>query len=417
MNPFAGPPVDSPAVHKHRLVLTFGLLTGLFAAGYGVMFTVLDDFRNEYGIGDAALGGMISVGFFASFAAQVFFAPLADRGHARKLVYIGMVLNVAGLAGMAIGRDVLVLYLARLVMGVGAGVAVPAIRRIVILADPDHLGQNIGRLLAADVCGFALGPAVSAVLVSPLGIPAPFIVIAVATVACFPVIRQVQVDESVPADSETQARFAFDLLRDRAYVGALCFGAGVFVMIGTFDALWVLVLDDLKANDLIKNLGIVMFALPLAFLGSVGGRLAQRVGPFRVGTVGLVVGAAFMFLYGQLPTAVLMFAFSLVHAFSDGLTVSSSGVAVGLAAPPDRQAGAQGLLGGVQTLTGGVFSIVAGTLYEHSGRAAAYTTCAVFMVVLVGVGLVCARGEWSRRPEPNEIVAAENAAPDHLPLG
>ena len=37
-----------------RLILSFGVLAGLFAAGYGVMFTLLDDFRDRYGISDAA---------------------------------------------------------------------------------------------------------------------------------------------------------------------------------------------------------------------------------------------------------------------------------------------------------------------------------------------------------------------------
>ena len=55
-------------------------------------------------------------------------------------------------------------------MGLGAGMAMPAIRRIVILADPEHLGHNVGLLLAADVAGFAVGPAISAVLVGPFGI-------------------------------------------------------------------------------------------------------------------------------------------------------------------------------------------------------------------------------------------------------
>ncbi len=182
-------------------MLTFGVLTGLFAAGYGVMFTLLDDFRDTYGISDSALGAVVAVGFFASFASQLFFAPLADRGHARRLVYVGMALNVIGLVTMAYGTQFLVLAAARIVMGMGAGMAIPAIRRIVILADPQHLGTNIGRLLAADVAGFGLGPAVSAVLVGPLGIPAPFLTIAIASVACLPIVARVRVDESAATDS------------------------------------------------------------------------------------------------------------------------------------------------------------------------------------------------------------------------
>ena len=375
------------------MILSFCVLCGLFAAGYGVMFTLLDDFRDRYGISDGSLGAVVAVGFFASFFAQVLFAPLADRGQARRLVYIGMVLNIVGVLAMAFGRDALVLGGGRLVMGLGAGMALPAIRRIVILADPDHLGHNVGMLLAADVAGFALGPAISAVLVHPLGIAAPFLVIVGATVACLPLIARVRVDEAGGhAAGVEPARFAFDLLRLRPYVGALCFGAAVFVMIGTFDSLWVLVLDDLHTADWIANLGITLFALPLIVLGSPGGRVAQRVGPFKVGTVGLLLGATFMFLYGHLPTGAAMFAVAMVHSLSDGMTVSASGVAVGLVAPAARQAGAQGLLGGTQTLVGGLCALLAGQLYGHFGRAWAYTACALLMVTLVVVGRHFARG-------------------------
>ena len=373
------------------------------------MFTMLDDFRDSYGISASALGLIVAVGFFSSFFAQVFIAPRADRGHARQLVYLGMLFNVAGLVGMAFGHNATLLMLARIVMGIGAGMAAPAIRRIVILADPDHLGQNIGRILAADVAGFAAGPAISALLTKPFGIAAPFLVLAIASIACLPVITRIRVDETDAADRPT-TRFAFDLLRSRPYVGAISLGAAVFLMVGTFDALWVLVLSDLNTSDLIANLGITLFAVPLAVLGPFGGRLAQRLGPFRVGSVGLLVGAAMMFSYGRLPSGIAMFSVAMFHAVNDGITVSASGVAVGLVAPADRQAGAQGLMGGVQTLAGGLAAIVASSLYQSSGRATAYTTCAVAMAALVVLGLACAGRNWAAKPA-DETVDTPSSTP------
>ena len=133
-------------------------------------------------------------------------------------------------------------------------------------------------------------------------------------------------------------------------------------MIGAFDALWSLALDDLDAPEWLANLGITMFALPLVAFGAIGGRLAQRVGPFRVGTLGLLLGAGYMALYGFMPSGVAMFAVAMVHAVSDGLTVSSTGVAVGLVVSRERQAGAQGVLGGMQTLAAGITAPVIGAL-------------------------------------------------------
>ena len=386
-----------------RLVLTFGLLTALFAAGYGVMFTVLDDFRDKYGISASALGLVVAMGFFSSFLAQVLLAPLADRGHARRLVFLGLVGNVAGMVGMAFSKTEWTLLVSRFVMGVGAGMAIPAARRIVIIAQPDQMGRNLGLLLTCDVGGFAAGPALSAVLVGPFGLSVPFLVIAVATVACLPVIARVHVEESEAQAND--ARFAFDLLRIRPYVGALAMGAAVFIMIGTFDALWVLVLDDLRTSDWIANIGITLFALPILVLGPTGGRLAQRVGPFRLGTIGLLLGSVFIFLYGHMPSGGAMMAIGILHSINDGFTVSSNGVAVGLTVPAERQGGAQGLLGGVQTIVAGLTAVGAGWLYEHHGRAPAYTTSALAMVALVAVAGLLAGRQWFLHPQPAEPMA------------
>jgi MFS family permease len=386
-------------------VLQFGFMTALLASGYGVMFTVLDDFRDEYGIAAHWLGLIVGTGFLSGFLSQVFLAPIADRGHAKNMVMLGLALNVVGLLGMASGESLGPLLIARFVSGIGMGMAVPAVRRIVVNEDPENLGSNLGLLLASDVTGFALGPAISALLVPSFGIPAPFLVIAAATVVCLPLVYRVQVTEATEVPIR---RFAFDLLRERPMIAALMMGAAVFLMIGTFDALWAIVLDDLDASEWVANIGITLFAIPLIFLSSWGGRLAQRVGPFRLGPLGLILGAGFMFSYGLLPTGIAMFCVGIFHGISDGVTVSSTGVAVGLAAPPDRQAGAQGMLGAAETLTGGVTAVLAGVLYTLGGRTVAYTVCAVIMVALAIGAYVLVGADYRNR----QALELEGPVPD-----
>ena len=285
-----------------------------------------------------------------------------------------------------------------------------------ILSDPDHLGQNLGRLLAADVFGFAMGPAVSAVLVGPFGIPAPFIAVAVGTAVLLPFVARVRVAESA---APPKRRLALDLLRIRPFAGAVILGAAVFVMIGAFDALWALVHEDLGTNETVANLGITLFALPLVLLGPFGGRLSQTFGPFRLAALGLSAGAVFMSLYGILPTGGLIFAVAMVHAVSDGLTISSTGVAVGMVVPSDRQAGAQGVLGAAQAISAGVMAVLTASLYDEFGRTTAYLFCGAVMLTLVGTGVWLARPAWStRRPlhvapaDPSPTPTGDGEAPE-----
>jgi MFS family permease len=378
------------------LFVAFGSLMASLAAGYGVLFTIVDDYRDDYGISETAIGVVIGIGFIAAFLSQLVIAPLADRGHARAVVLFGVAINVVGLLLMGFSTTLVPILIGRFISGVGIGAAIPAARRIVILADPNHLGQNLGRLLAAEVFGFAMGPAISAALVGPFGIPAPFLVVAVATVVMLPFVARVAVTENGPT---AHRRLAIDLLRIRPFAGAVVLGAAVFVMIGSFDALWALVHDDLGTTKWVANLGITLFALPLIILGPIGGRWAQVYGPFRVAALGLVAGAIFMTLYGLMPTGGLIFAVAMMHAVSDGFTVSSTGVAVGMTVPDDRQAGAQGVLGGAQALAAGVMAVVTGALYDEFGRTVAYAVCAAVMLTLVAIGTWLARSAWTlKRP-------------------
>jgi MFS family permease len=374
------------------IFVAFGGLMASLAAGYGVLFTIVDDYRDDYGISETAIGVVIGIGFVAAFLSQVLIAPFADRGHARKVVLFGVAINVVGLLLMGFSTTLAPILIGRFISGIGIGAAVPAARRIVILADPNHLGQNLGRLLAAEVFGFALGPAISAVLVGPFGIPAPFVVVAGATVVMLAFVARVQVAESA---TTAHRRLAVDLLRIRPFAGAVVLGAAVFVMIGSFDALWALVHSDLGTTKWVANLGITLFALPLIVLGPIGGRWAQVYGPFKVAVAGLIAGAIFMSLYGVMPTGGLVFAVAMLHAISDGFTVSSTGVAVGMTVPEDRQAGAQGVLGGAQALSAGVMAVVTGTLYDQFGRTVAYAVCGSVMLVFVATGAWLARSAWS----------------------
>ncbi len=372
-----------------RLILTLQFATAILATSYGVMFTMLDDYRNEYSIAESGLGFVVAVGFFASFFSQVIIAPLADRGRAKQLLVLGFTLTVLGCLGMGFGSTLSILLVSRIVMGIGAGMALPALRRIVILADPENLGTNMGRLLSVDVAGFAIGPMISAVTVGPLGIEAPFLIIAFAVVAVAAALSRVPIPETAREDRPAE-RFAFDLLKIQPVAGAVMIGLALYLMIGTFDSLWAVMMDDLEAPTWMANAGVSLFVLPMIVLGPLGGRLAQRIGPYKVGATGMFFGALFMSLYGILPEPSLMMGIFLLHTINDGLSVTSAGIAIGISAPPERQAGAQGLLGGLQTLMGGVAASLAGWTYDAHGRATAFFVTALVMLALVAAGFILA---------------------------
>jgi MFS family permease len=369
---------------RKRTLYLLQAATALGGMGYGVMFTVLDDFRDKYGITEAQLGIIVGVGFITGFLSQILFAPQADKGHAKKLVMIGIAIEIVGTLFMAFGHAFLPLILGRLLAGFGVGISEPALRRILILSDPERMGQNLGLIVSASVAGFTAGPIVSALTADTLGIAAPFLMVAVLLIVVAFGLSKLQFQEANIEDAPTQ-RLAFDMLRIRPLAGAIVIGLALFAMIGTFDAVWSVMMDDMKAPTWVANVGISLFAMPMIFLAPRGGRLTQKFGPFKASMTGLSIGAVCLVLYGTLWSPYPMLAIGVIHGVVDGLTVTGGSAAVALVAPRERLASAQGLFGGLQTLMGGIAAVIAGTAYGIIGRAT-YIWCAGAMLMFIAIG-------------------------------
>jgi MFS family permease len=377
---------------------------GVLAAGYGVMFTMLDDWRSEYGIQETGLSMIIAIGFFTSFVAQLTIAPLADKGHARKLLSLGMLANAVGAVIMAFGESLPAFLLGRFIMGLGAGIAIPAIKRIVIVSDRENIGRNLGRGVSIEVAGFAIGPVIAALTVDTFNLAAPFIIITALTMIFGIIISQLNISETAVED-QTNERFALDLLKLRPVLGSILVGLALYVMIGVYDSLWVIMMDDLQAPNWVGNAGVALFGLPWIIFGTLGGKIAQRHGPLRVSAFGLALGALYMTSYGFLSMPYLMLGIGLSQSILDSLTVTGIGIAVAQATPTERQAGASGLLGGMQTLTGGISAVAAGASYEHFGQAFAFSATGIVMALLVTSGCVLAGKKWLQKPSAGMVVS------------
>lgn len=391
---------------RKRLLLALFIALAVKSSAYGVMFTMLDDYRSEFGISEGSLGLVIAVGFFTSFLAQLTIAPMADRGRSRQLIFVGLSLAIIGNFSMALADSLPELLGARFLSGVGLGCSLPAMRRVIIVSDPENLGRNLGRVLSCEVGGFAAGPVVSLLLVDSFGIPAPFLFIGSVLLVVSLAIFTMPIPETADEEHPTE-RFAMDLLGDRAIAAGVLLGIALFFMIGTFDSLWALMMNDLAAPTWMANSGVTLFVLPMVFMAPYGGKFVQRVGPFRAGGFGMLFGAACMALYGSLSVPWLLMAVFLIHTLNDGLTVTSAGVSVGMVSPTERQAGAQGVLGGMQTLTGGVAASFAGVSYEKFGRTTTFVISAVVMGALVVGARLLAGDRWGLRgsttPSPAHV--------------
>jgi MFS family permease len=365
---------------RTRALLPYCVVSGSMALGYGSIYTLLADLRDRFGFSEAQLGVIVAAGFFAGFSAQLFLARYADRGLVGLMVRGGVVVAALAMVASAVATEFWVFVLARLLLGLGSGAVGPAVRRIVITRDPDHVGANLGRLASFDVTGFVLGPLLAAVAAQLLGIRAPFWFLAGVLLGVL--VLTLRLDLSAGA-AGGQRRVIRALFAIPAMQATLAMAVAFYVTVGMFEAIWAVLLRDRGAETWLIGLTLSLFTVPMIFLAPIGGRVAQRRGPLRVVTMSLAVAAACTFSYGVLPSLWLLLAASIVHAVADSFTMPGNQVSAALASPPENASSAQGLLGATGLAAAGLTGLVAGALYEEWGRVAVCTTTATVMIVFI----------------------------------
>ena len=386
-----GPEGTGPSLTPYFLIL-FGA-----SAGLASIITLLAEIRRALQFSDLGIGLAIASGFGAAFVASLVMAPHADRGRAPAMLRGGLALGVAGMVLLAVGQDLWHYILGRAVFGFALGTAGPAARRTVIVADPDNLGRNMGRLGAWDIGGFVAGPMIAAGLTAIGGFRFTFWTLAVAMGLLLPVAFRAQPDTSARDEAGLGLR---GLLGIRRLVGAFFVVAAYFVFIGAFEAVWVLEMDDRGASQTILSVGITLCALPIALFSPIGGALAQRYGARRWAIGGLSTITLVVTFYGIVPGVAWLVALTMVTSVLEGFSFPSAPMLVAAAVTQDRQASAQGLMSAVEVATAAVAAVVLAAVYDAHGDLMAWAVTAVTMAILLLIGAILTRPEDLRPVRP-----------------
>jgi len=360
-------------------------VTAVLTMGYGSVFTLLAEFRNEFGFSESQLGLIASAGFFAGFAAQVGLAQLADRGRTSQMIKFGVALAAVGMLGMVVADELWMFVASRVVFGLSTGAVAPAMRRLLITRDPEAVGTTLGRLTAFDITGFVLGPALAAVMVELGGIRLPFIVLVVANLVLLAWVGRLDLT-TPPGDGVKRA--TLPLLRIPRIQAAMFAGVAFFLTLAYFEATWALLLDDNGAETWLIGVSLSLFTIPMIVLAPTGGRMAQERGHAAVVGWSITVAAICTLAYGWVDVLWLLLAVSLIHALADAFTMPANQVAVASATPPEQLAAGQGLFSAAGTLVSGLVAYGAGALYEAEGPKLLFTSASVAMIVFLALSLL-----------------------------
>jgi MFS family permease len=364
------------------------LATASVGIANSVVFTLLSDLQDEYGFADSGLGLIAGAGMAVGFVSQLLLAPLADRGHSKRLLLAGLAAAVIGSVLFAASSTLIGLVLARAIVGLSNGLFLPSARAIAISMSPDRVGERLGTLGGVELAGFVAGPMIGAVLVGPFGIRWPFIVCGMAALLALVVLARRPLP--APVVSTERHRLSLDLLRLREMQIGVLLTMALFFPVGMYDAILDRYMTDRGASNLLIGIGFLMYGIPFALLATMGGRLADRHGPFRVSMIALVLVVPLTAVYGVLTAPLVIVALFAVEGSVQALGVPASQAFVARAAPVGRASAAQGLSGALNLLGGTVSALAAPAIYGAWGAEAAFGGAAA-LVGLAGCAAVALR--------------------------
>lgn len=363
------------------------------ALGYGAIFALLAELQDRYDLPTYGLGLIAGSAFLAGLGAQLGLARYADRGHTRLLLRVGLGVAAAGMLWFGLATQLWAFVGARLLLGLGSGMFIPATRRIAIAGAGDRSGEVLGRIASVEVGGFIAGPPIAALGAALFGLHAPFLILAGLLALTAPAVARVG---EPPIDDHPERRAVRTLIVHRGVLAGLALGAALFLAIGVFEAVWARYMTDLGASTAVIAITLALFALPLVVLSPFGGRLADRRGAIRSGVVALVITAPCIAVYGFTDSVVIASMVALVHATGDAVTTPAGQSAVARFAPKALAGAAQGLYGAVGTAAAAFAAFGAAPLYGAAGPRTMWTVTAALVAGLALVAALLGRGA----PEP-----------------
>ncbi|NCU80969.1 MAG: MFS transporter [Acidimicrobiia bacterium] len=136
------------------------LLFSVFAtaSANSVVFASMSELQEQYKYADSALGLIAGTGFAMGLLVQLFVAPLADRGHGKKLIQVGLGLAALGSVIFALGDSLTVFIVGRGIVGASIGLTFPAVRALAAHLDESRSAERLGAVAGMEIGGFVSGP-------------------------------------------------------------------------------------------------------------------------------------------------------------------------------------------------------------------------------------------------------------------
>jgi MFS family permease len=351
--------------------------------------------------GDHLAVGLV-VGSFSvsSVLLRPFAGRWADERGRRIMLILGAALQVVAAAGHLVAGSIAILVVMRLLLGAAEALFfVGAMAGATDLAPERRRGEAVSLISTALYLGLALGPVLAEWLYATTGYPGIWIV--AAAISLVTVAISWVAPETLPPEGRRSRSLGGDLLHRRGIVPGLLVLCGAWGM-GAYFAFLPLLGDELGLDGVGGYLAV--FALIVIGLRIVGARLPDRIGAARLSGTALVLSASGMAIAGAFPSAVGLWAATLVFAAGVAFTFPAI-VAIAVQGVPAAERGAVvGTTSLFLDVAFGLSPALLGLLAGVSGYPATFLVSSVVAAVGAAYLLV-----WGRRLAASAVTARVQA--------
>ena len=350
--------VRSPAIGFIFVTVVLAVL------GFGLLIPVLPELVKELKAGKVA-DGSLSYGVLVSVYAvmQFFGAPilgsLSDRFGRRRVILLALAGSALDFAAMAVAPTLTILFVARMIGGLTAGIISTANAYVADVTPPEKRAQGFGLMGAAFGLGFIIGPLLGGVLGS-IDLRLPFWAAAGCAAlnwlyGCF-VLPESLAPENRRAFSWKRANPVGALLALKRFPAVLGLTEAYFILTLAqmmLFSIWALYTAHRYGWDpthvgLSLTLVGVMSAIVQAVLAK---RLLARIGDTRGVIFGLMLSAVSQLLYGLVPVGWIVYLIIPLGSLA-GVAGPAMQSYITQRVPPDEQGAVQGIYSGLASLAG-----------------------------------------------------------------
>ncbi len=370
--------------------------------GFGMVIPFLSFYAREYGASGVAVGAVVGVYSIMQF----FFAPvwgrLSDRVGRRPVLLVSLTASTAGYLLFAFTHSLSVLFLSRVIAGIGGANIGTAQAYIADSTSPENRAKGMGLIGAAFGLGFILGPPLSGILGKVgigYGLPGnllPGLVAGGLSFTAFLIALSVLPESKPPGlvpRSGVPPQFDKRLWREMFTSPILAsLMLGLFLTLLAVSGMEVTVTlhgrerFDFEQLD-IAYLFLFMGVIVAGIQGGLIGRVVSRFGEKRVIVVGaaaFVIGFAIVPSIWRLP---LLYAAAFFIAIGQGLCYPALTALVSKVAPEGERGSLLGLAASAGSLARFLGPLLSGFLYDLAKAAGAFYGGAVLMAMALVIAV------------------------------